>query len=166
MSKTPLMHKKKFIRDLKENEAILYKVSGIYTNTIEDQKDLYQEIVYQLWKSYKSFKGESKISTWIYRIALNTSISYLKKEKRKGHQIPIDSILSNRIEQIDTIMEERIALLYKHIKKLSIIEKGIILLHLEGESYDEIASITGFSKTNIGTRLSRIKLKLKSQLIK
>jgi RNA polymerase sigma-70 factor (ECF subfamily) len=160
------MHTKKFIRDIKENEAILYKVSGIYTNTIEDKKDLYQEIVYQLWKSYKSFKGESKISTWIYRIALNTSISYLKKEKRKGHHILIDSILSYRIEQIDTIMEERIALLYEHIKKLNIIEKGIIILHLDGKNYDEIASITGFSKTNIGTRLSRIKLKLKSQLIK
>jgi RNA polymerase sigma-70 factor, ECF subfamily len=160
------MHTKKFIRDIKENEGIIYKVSRIYSNTIEDQKDLYQEIVYQLWKSYKSFKGESKISTWIYRIALNTSISYLKKEKRKGNQIPIDSILSNRIEQIDTIMEERITLLYEHIKKLSIVEKGIILLHLEGKNYNEIASITGFSKTNISTRLSRIKFKLKSQLIK
>lgn len=161
------MHtKKEFVQNIKENEGIIYKVTRIYSNNREDQKDLYQEIVYQLWKSYESFKGQSKISTWMYRIALNTSITHLKKEKRKDNQVPIDTALLNRMEQIDTLVEERITLLYAHIKKLSIIEKGIILLHLEGKNYDEIATITGFTPTNVGTRLARIKQKLKTQIKK
>ena len=161
------MHtKKEFIRDIKENEGIIYKITRIYSNNTEDQKDLYQEIVYQLWKSYSSFKGNSKISTWMYRIALNTAISNLKKEKRRGSQVSIDNLLLNQMDQVDTVMEERITLLYAHIKELSIVERGIILLHLEGKSYDEIATITGFTNTNIGTRLARIKQKLKTQVKK
>ena len=78
------MHtKKEFIQDIKENEGIIYKVTRIYSNNTEDQNDSYQEIVHQLWKSYNSFKGNSKISTWMYRSALNTAISNLKKEKRR-----------------------------------------------------------------------------------
>ena len=161
------MHTKgEFIRTIKENEGIIYKVTRLYTNSTEDQKDLYQEIVYQLWKSYGSFKENSKISTWMYRVALNTAISNLKKEKRKGTRIAIDNFVLNRIDQVDTVMDERITLLYAQIKKLSIVEKGIILLHLEGKNYDEIATITGFTSTNIGTRLGRIKNKLRSQIKK
>jgi RNA polymerase sigma-70 factor (ECF subfamily) len=161
------MHtKEEFIQHIKENEGIIYKVARLYTNSAEDQKDVYQDIVYQLWKSYPSFKENSKISTWMYRVALNTAISNLKKEKRKGTRVPIDNVLFNKIDSVDTVMEERITLLYAHIKKLSIVEKGIILLHLEGKNYDEIAAITGFTTTNIGTRLGRIKQKLKSQIKK
>jgi RNA polymerase sigma-70 factor (ECF subfamily) len=161
------MHtKEEFFQHIKENEGIIYKVARLYTDSEEDQKDVYQEIVYQLWKSYPSFKKNSKISTWMYRVALNTAISNLKKEKRKGIQVPIDNSLLNRMDEIDTVMEERITLLYAHIKKLSIVEKGIILLHLEGKNYDEISAITGFTATNIGTRLARIKNKLKSQIKK
>ena len=161
------MHtKKEFIKDIQENEGIIYKVTRIYSNNSEDQKDLYQEIVYQLWKSYSSFKGDSKVSTWMYRVALNTAISHLKKEKRKGHQVDLEKVLRDRIEHVDTIMEERIALLYSHIKNLSIVERGIILLYLEDKNYEEIASITGFSSTNIGTRINRIKQKLKAQIKK
>lgn len=161
------MHTKEdFIQQIKENEGVIYKVARLYTNTIEDQKDVYQEIVYQLWKSYPSFKADSKISTWMYRVALNTAINNLKKEKRKGTRVSMDNFLLNKIDHVDTVMEERITLLYAHIKKLSVVERGIILLHLEGKSYDEIAAITGFTATNIGTRLARIKNKLKSQIKK
>ena len=161
------MHtKEEFIQHIKENEGIIYKVARLYTNSAEDQKDVYQDIVYQLWKSYPSFKENSKISTWMYRVALNTAIGHLKKEKRKGTRVTIDNFLLNKIDEVDAVMEERITLLYTHIKKLSIVEKGIILLHLEGKNYDEIAAITGFTKTNIGTRLGRIKQKLKSQIKK
>ncbi len=161
------MHtKEEFIHQIKENEGIIYKVARLYTNTAEDQKDVYQDIVYQLWKSYPSFKADSKISTWMYRVALNTAINNLKKEKRKGTRVSIDNFLLNKIDHVDTVMEERITLLYAHIKKLSVVERGIILLHLEGKNYDEIAAITGFTATNIGTRLARIKNKLKSQIKK
>ena len=78
----------------------------------------------------------------------------------------MDNFLLNKIDHVDTVMEERITLLYAHIKKLSVVERGIILLHLEGKSYDEIAAITGFTTTNVGTRLARIKNKLKSQIKK
>jgi RNA polymerase sigma-70 factor (ECF subfamily) len=161
------MHTKEdFIQHIKENEGIIYKVASLYTNSAEDQKDVYQEIVYQLWKSYPSFKADSKVSTWMYRIALNTAISNLKKENRIGTRVSIDNFYLNKIDQVDSVMEERITLLYAHIKKLSIVEKGIILLHLEGKNYDEIATITGFTSTNVGTRLARIKNKLKSQIKK
>lgn len=161
------MHTKKdFIQHIKENEGIIYKVARLYTNSAEDQKDVYQEIVYQLWKSYPSFKENSKVSTWMYRVALNTAISNLKKEKRKGTRVTIDNFLLNKIDHVDTVMDERITLLYAHIKALSVVERGIILLHLEGKNYDEIAIITGFTATNVGTRLARIKNKLKSQIKK
>ena len=155
-----------FIRDIKENEGIIYKVTRVYADNTEDQKDLYQEIVYQLWKSYNSFKGESLLSTWMYRIALNTAITHLKKEKKKGVQIEIDDKLLNRKDEIDTETEEKISLLYAQIQDLNVIEKGIILLYLDGKSYDEIAVITGFTNTNIGTRLARIKQKLKTKINK
>ena len=102
----------------------------------------------------------------MYRIALNTSITHLNKEKRKGNQIPIDQVLLNRMDEVDSIKEERVQLLYHHIKQLNTVEKGLILLYLEGKNYEEIAKITGFSHTNVGTRLGRIKQKLKSRIIK
>ena len=102
----------------------------------------------------------------MYRIALNTSITRLKKEKRKGKRVSLDSCLLERIDQIDTIMEDRIKLLYSHIKQLNTVEKGVVLLYLEGRNYDEIATITGFTPSNVGTRLNRIKQKLKSQIKK
>lgn len=156
--------KKEFIGIIKENQGLIYKVTKVYTNSKEDAQDLYQEIVYQLWKSFGSFRNESKISTWMYRIALNTSIAHLNKEKRKGNHAPIDEVLLNKTDINDTLKEEQIEVLYAHIKKLDTIEKGIILLYLEGKTYDEIASITGFTSTNVGTRLGRIKQKIISQI--
>jgi RNA polymerase sigma factor (sigma-70 family) len=161
------MHsKKEFIEIIQENEGLIYKVAKVYTNSKEDEQDLYQEIVFQLWKSFSSFRNESKISTWMYRIALNTSIAHLNKEKRKGNHLPINEVLLNRTDTNDTLKEEQIEVLYARIKKLNTIEKGIILLYLEGKTYDEIAIITGFTSTNVGTRLGRIKQKIISQIKK
>ena len=160
-----MQDKTAFVAIIKENEGILYKITRVYTDTTEDQKDLYQEIVYQLWKSFDSFKGNSKISTWMYRIALNTSIASLNKRKKKVQQVNLDFELLQVIEEKDTIIEEQLNLLYKTIKQLNVIEKGLILLFLEGKSYEEIALITGFSNSNVGTRLSRIKKKLKTNII-
>jgi len=161
-----MQQKKEFISAIKENEGILFKVTSIYCANKEDQKDLYQEIVYQLWKSFPSFRNDSKISTWMYRIALNTSITHLKKEKRNGTKLELDQIIEYKIDHKDTLIEEHIKIMYAHIKNLNSIEKGIILLFLEGKSYDEIATITGFSNTNVGTRLGRIKQKLKNEIKK
>ena len=161
-----MQHKKEFITAIKENEGIIFKVTSIYCANKEDQKDLYQEIVYQLWKSFPSFRNDSKISTWMYRIALNTSITHLKKEKRNGTKLELDQIIEYKIDYKDTLIDDRIKLMYAHIKNLNTIEKGIILLFLEGKNHNEIANITGFSTTNIGTKISRIKKKLKSEIKK
>src|SRR5690242_5542062 len=111
-----------FVKVIKENEGILFRITTIYCRDRDDQKDLYQEIVYQLWRSFDSFRHESKISTWLYRIALNTSISHLNKVKRKGDRVSIDKVVLNIIDQPDTVMEERISLLYAQIHALSTVE--------------------------------------------
>src|ERR1700712_3707710 len=102
-----MQNKKEFVRIIQENEALIFKVSKVYTNCKEDEQDLYQEIVYQLWKSFGSFRNEAKISTWMYRIALNTAIARLNKEKKKGSQVPIDETLLNKADHSDTLKEER-----------------------------------------------------------
>ncbi len=159
-----MYNKKEFIVIIKENEGLIYKVAKVYTNTKEDEQDLYQEIVYQLCKSYPSFRNDARVSTWMYRIAMNTAIAHLNKEKKKGSQVPIDEMQLNQTDTPDTLMAERSAALFAQIRKLNEIEKGIILLYLEGKTYDEIAAITGFSETNVGTRLGRIKQKIKDQI--
>ena len=153
-----------FIALIQQHQGILYKVSSIYAKDQEDQKDLYQEIVYQLWKSIASFQSKSKLSTWIYRLALNTSIAHLNKEKKRIDKNRLQLNFKLPVENYDSTYEERLKQLYALIQTLNMIEKGVILLYLEGKSYEEIAQITGFSTSNIGTRLSRIKQKLKEQV--
>lgn len=154
--------KELFVKTIKEHEGVIYKIAKIYASTVEDQKDLYQEIVFQLWKSFESFKGKSKISTWMYRVALNTSIAYVNREKRIATTAAIDFQIESLTEDHDPIFEHQLELLYKRINHLNIIEKGLILLFLEGKTYEEMATITGFTTTNVGTRLGRIKQKLKN----
>ncbi len=153
----------KFIQLIKENEGIIYKITRIYSNNENDLKDLYQEVVYQLWKAYDNFRGDSKISTWMYRIALNTALFHSKQAARNGHKVGLDKIVLKQ-ENYDPILEERLAIMYQHIKALNDLEKGIILLFLEGKKHEEIAEITGISATNVGTRIGRIKQKLKETI--
>lgn len=155
-----------FTRIIRENEGVIFKITTIYTQNGQDQKDLYQEIVYQLWKSFDSFRNESKISTWMYRIALNTAIGQLKKSKKHSNTTGIDQVVLKQTENYDTEFENRLKMVYEHIHQLNILEKGLILLLLEGKKYEEIAEITGLSETNVGTRISRIKQKLKSRILK
>ena len=159
-----MQSKTEFIEIIQKNAGLIYKVAKVYTNSKEDEQDLYQDIVYQLWKSFSSFRNDAKISTWMYRIALNTAIAQLNKEKRKGDQVQIDEMLLNKADITDTLAAERSEILFAQIKKLNDIEKGIILLYLEGKTYDEIAIITGFTATNVGTRLGRIKQKIITQI--
>lgn len=151
---------------IKENEGVIFKITTFYTDHRDDQKDLYQDIVYQLWKSFDSFRNESKVSTWMYRIALNTAITRLNKRKRKPYEVGIDKVIVQQTEHYDPIFEERLKLVYTQIQNLNVLEKGIMLLLLEGKQYDEIAVITGLTPTNVGTKISRIKQKLKSQILK
>ena len=160
------MHSKDhFVNIIQENGGVIYKIVRAYADNLDQQKDLYQDIVYQLWKSFESFRGDAKISTWIYRIALNTSIAHLNKGRRKPTTVELKFEHANIVNSHGSEeLEEQMKLLYSYIKSLDLIDKGIILLYLEGNSYDDIGDIIGFSTSRVGTRISRIKDKLKKQI--
>ena len=136
-----------FVSVVREYERVIYKVCYLYTTPNATLNDLYQEVVLNLWKAFPKFRRECKISTWIYRIALNTCISFIRKEKN--------------IPEIVTLTQAMLRQLYRMINRLGQLEKSIILLYLEEKSYEEIAEITGLTLTNVATKLSRIKDKLK-----
>lgn len=153
---------KEFIKSIRDYQNIIYRICKMYRDTREEQEDLFQEIVYQLWKSYPSFKGESKISSWIYRIALNTAIAIYRKPK-----LPV--IYVDKIpEQIHSGMEQRVSeneeRLFDALRTLNDTEKALISLFLDDFTYHEIAAITGITESNTGVRLNRIKTKLKNKL--
>lgn len=158
--------KERFIQVIKDNEGLIFKVATLYTNNLQDKEDLCQEIVFQLWKSFDSFNEMSKLSTWMYRVAMNTAIYNLKSSKKQVNTSPIDLITLRFADVTDQLEEDRMKLLYEHIQMLNLFEKGIILLFLEGKSHQEIAEFIGISISNVGTKISRIKEKLKSQIIK
>lgn len=158
--------KAEFIKVIQENEGLIFKITTFYADSRQDRDDLYQEIVYQLWKSFESFNEQAKLSTWMYRVALNTAIYHLKKSKKEIATVSLDLTFFNHPEESSKAEEEQIQMLYAHIQRLNLLEKGIMLLYLEGKSHDEIAPIIGISTSNVGTKISRIKEKLKSQIIK
>jgi RNA polymerase sigma-70 factor (ECF subfamily) len=151
---------------IKENEKLIYKIARLYTNNTQDQDDLFQEIVIQIWKAFKKFKNHSKISTWVYRIAMNTAITGLRKRKKYISVIPINRTALNYSEIQSDEQKDKLEFLYQCIKELNELDKGIILLYLEHKSYNEIADAIGLSETNVGTRMSRIKQKIRSKVIK
>jgi RNA polymerase sigma-70 factor (ECF subfamily) len=150
---------KQFLQLIHDHQGIVYKVSALYRDGKEDREDLFQEIVYQLWKSYPAFGGASKVSTWIYRIALNTAITVYRKPRLKVTHYPdLPAHLHPLQEDNVSANEEQ---LFEALRNLSDSEKAIIALYLEELSYREMAAVTGLSETNIGVRLNRIKNKLK-----
>lgn len=151
---------------IREHQGLLFKVTSIYTNNKQDQEDLFQEVVYQLWKYFDSFRNESKITTWMYRVAMNTAITHLKRKKRRPDAIPIADAIIKETESKDDLYEERLRQLYRHLERLNTLDKGLVFLLLEGKSYKEIAQITGLGDSNVGTRISRIKKKLKTNMAK
>jgi RNA polymerase sigma-70 factor (ECF subfamily) len=158
--------KDRFTKVIKKNEGLIFKVAILYTNSLQDREDLSQEIVFQLWKSFDSFNEQSKLSTWMYRVALNTAIYNLKQSKKRIDTTSIQLETMQFADVFDKTEEERIKLLYEHVQRLNLLEKGIILLYLEGKSHVEIASIIGITTSNVGTKISRIREKIKSQITK
>lgn len=147
---------KEFINMVRENEAVIFKVASFYADKDNPLGDLYQEIVLNLWKSFANFRGESKRSTWIYRIALNTCISFFRRSVNKPAFVNIAPDVADMEYQDDNIKE-----LYRLINRLEKLERALVLLYLDDRSYQEISEITGLSVTNVATKLSRIKEKLK-----
>lgn len=141
-----------FIRLLEAHSGIIYKVTRIYAKNASDEQDLRQEVVYQAWRSYANFKGASKFSTWLYRVALNTALTHAKKDRKESPGFDSDW-------QVAPAGDER-AQLMSHIRKLNDAEKLVIMLHLDGYGNEEIALISGISKNHVAVRLHRIKEKL------
>jgi RNA polymerase sigma-70 factor, ECF subfamily len=154
--------KQEFLHIISENQGIIHKVCGIYCDTREDREDLFQEIVSQLWKSFPTFRHESKVSTWMYRVALNTAITQFKKEKRRPDQHAVEhQHLQYEDSYYDSAIEEEIKMLHKAISKLSGIEKSIVLLYLEEKKHEEIADIVGITQNYVRVKMNRIKARLK-----
>ncbi|MFG4000523.1 RNA polymerase sigma factor [Flavobacterium aquidurense] len=150
-----------FLNRIESHKGILYKVSKMYMDNHDDQQDLFQEIVCQLWKSYDSFRNESQFSTWMYRVAVNTAIVFLKKEKRKVDKYEIASENIKEDEGDSHIKESQIDHFYKAVQKLEKIDKAIIFYQLEGFSHREIGENLGISEGNARVKLNRAKDKLK-----
>ncbi|PTT27011.1 RNA polymerase subunit sigma-70 [Chryseobacterium sp. HMWF028] len=154
-----------FISQIEQHKGILFKISKMYMTEKDDRDDLFQEITYQLWKAFPGFRGESEFSTWLYRIALNTAIIFLKSEKRRSFIANGD--FSNQIivqEDYDYRKEERLTEMYKAIHLLNPIDKAFIFYYLEDFSGKQIAEQMGISEVNARVKMNRAKNKLKDIL--
>ena len=151
-----------FLKQMESNKGILFKICRIYQDNAEDRNDLLQEMTLQLWLAYDSFKGESKFSSWMYRVALNTAIAFFKKQKRRpdDQTLPYDF---DRAEELSMVNEEeeKLAMFYKAVHQLNKVEKALVYLYMEDQSYEEIATHLGITQVNARVRMSRLKDKLK-----
>jgi RNA polymerase sigma-70 factor (ECF subfamily) len=151
-----------FVGLVHEHRAMLYKVCNLYCYSEADREDLFQEIIVQLWRSYPKFREEAKFSTWLYRIALNTAISDLRKQKK--HISPVDpGILPTEIQDIQYAkeQEEQLQQLYTAIDRLTEVEKAIVMLYLENKDYEEMEEILGIRQNNLRVKMNRIREKLR-----
>ena len=155
----------KFLLDFEKNQNIVHKVCRIYTTNRDAHNDLFQEVTIQLWKNYSKFRGDSKLSTWMYRVALNTAISLYRKSTRRVQTSDI-SDFAYKIKSVDYDDTEELQLkaLYDAIHQLSDIEKALIFLYLEDKPYKEISTTLGISDVNARVKMNRAKEKLKNIL--
>ena len=157
--KTESLHST-FTNLVREHERIIYKICYMYADNAADRQDLYQEIVLQVWRGYKSFRGDAKFSTWLYQVALNTAIAGLKKEKRSVLRTTADGWLPDIADtETDTAQLE---LLHMAINQLNEIEKAVVMLYLDNKSYDEMEDILGIPNGALRVKMTRIKEKLRT----
>ncbi|KFB02402.1 RNA polymerase sigma70 factor [Mangrovimonas yunxiaonensis] len=154
-----------FVELLEEHQNIVHKVCRLYTNDQASHKDLFQEITIQLWKAYPKFRGDSKFSTWMYRVALNTAITLYRKSTRKIKTQEFDTVqFKIKTEEYDQTEEVQLKLMYQAIHELNDIEKALVLLYLEDKNYSEISDTLGISEVNARVKMNRVKKKLKTIL--
>lgn len=152
-----------FVQMIRAHAGLLNKVCRLYGNDDEDRKDLYQEIVLQLWRAFPRFRQEAQRSTWMYRIALNTAISLFRRQAHQPTREAFgDELLNVAQGSVPPEVEERLGQLYRAVERLSPVEKALIVLYLEDNSYEEMAAVLGISPSNVGVKLNRIKTKLKT----
>ncbi|PCE65036.1 RNA polymerase sigma factor [Sediminicola luteus] len=154
-----------FVALLEENQNIVHKVCSLYTHDQDAHKDLFQEITIQLWKAYPKFRGDSKFSTWMYRVALNTAITLYRKSKKRVRTQDYDSVIFKiKTEDYDPTEEQQLKLMYKAIRQLNDIDKALVFLYLEDKNYKEIAETMGISEVNARVKMNRVKNKLRTIL--
>lgn len=153
---------KEFISLLNQHQKIVYKVCNLYMDMHSDREDLFQEITLQAWKAYGNFRGDAKFSTWLYRVSLNTAITFFRKEKKKPIIYSTDMVPDINEDSYDPI-EEQVKAMYAAIGELSKIDKAIVMLYLEEYSYIEIGEMMGITANNVAVKMSRIKTKLKEE---
>ena len=148
---------------IESNKAIIYKICRAYSHSQEEFEDYFQEVCLQLWRSRESYQHQSKLSTWVYRVSLNTCLSINRKEKKKLETVEINE----KIDQVHRFSEkeERLERLYKAIRLLKEVDRAIILLYLEEHSYEDISSIIGIAQSNVGAKINRIKKQLKENML-
>lgn len=158
------MDEQPFLVLIQEHQGIIHKICRLYRDSKEDREDLFQEITYQLWKSFPSFKREAKVSTWMYRIALNTAIASFRKKRLdvEYHQV-LPDLPDDEVDEEYAIRQES---LFATLKQLNESERAIVALYLDDLSYKQIAEIIGINENNVGVKLNRIKLKIQKLLIR
>ena len=154
-----------FLEKIEKHKGVIFKISKMYMDNFDDQKDLFQEITFQVWKAYPTFEGKSQFSTWLYRVALNTAIIFLKSEKKRSF-IKNDQVENIKIvaDDYDDHQEKNLEKMYKAIHQLNEIDKALIFYYLQDYSGKEIAENMGITEVNARVKLNRAKEKLK-QLI-
>ncbi|MDX1328333.1 MAG: sigma-70 family RNA polymerase sigma factor [Arenibacter sp.] len=154
-----------FVTELEKNQNIVHKVCTLYTNDRDSHKDLFQEITIQLWKAYPKFRGDSKFSTWMYRVALNTAITLYRKSKKNIRTQDYESVTFKiSAEEYDPTEEQQLKLMYNAVKQLGDIDKALVFLYLEEKNYTEIADTLGITEVNARVKMNRIKNKLRTIL--
>lgn len=154
-----------FLAQLEQHKLIIYKICNSYCKNASDRDDLAQEITYQLWRSFNHFNGSVKFSTWMYRVALNVAITFYRSTKTKQNIIMLDEPANEPVDNSDDYSENEnnIATLQQFISELKELDKALMILYLEEKTYSEISEILGITETNVATRISRIKEKLKQK---
>jgi RNA polymerase sigma-70 factor (ECF subfamily) len=156
---------KEFIKIISEHQGIIFKVCRMYRDTESDSEDLFQEIVLQLWRSFPNYKGTAKVSTWMYRIGLNTAITRFRKNSKRQDIYRLSDtdyeLAQSESKRIDIEYDRE---LQTAIDTLNKFDKALVLLYLDEKSYKEMAEIMGITESNIGVKISRIKQKLKAIL--
>jgi RNA polymerase sigma-70 factor, ECF subfamily len=156
--------KEEFLQIISNYQGILHKVNFIYFKNSSDREDNFQEILYQLWKSYPDLRNKDSLGSWIYAVSINTSISRLKKKTLIEYREELPELMDTHDIDEETSKDNNFRLLLQAIRNLHEIDKSIMLLYLEEKSYDEIAEILGISKSNVGVRINRAKEILKKTL--
>jgi RNA polymerase sigma-70 factor, ECF subfamily len=151
---------KQFEKHIRENELLIHKVCRMYAYTTSDREDLFQEIVIQLWNSYPNFKGDSKLSTWLYKVALNTAITGLRKKKNFIESWE-PALLPEQASDENAGRQEDLRQLHRAIEQLNQVEKAIVMLYMEDRSYEEMEEILGISQGNLRVKMNRIKERLR-----